>query len=94
MLHTDSDIKTAENFLSRGNFYAKRKMWAMAAIHFRRAALQMPDNINGHMALVLAYLNLGMHDKIWTSLDQAKRLNPDDPALHQLIEDIQGTSKI
>lgn len=92
MLHADSDIKTAENFLSRGNLYAKRKMWAMAAIHFRRAAMQMPNNINGHMALVLAYLNLGMHDKIQASLDQAKRLNSDDPALHQLIEDIKKQS--
>lgn len=89
LLHTDPDVKTAVNFLARGHFYAKRKMWAMAAIHFRRATYQMSENINCHLALITTYLNLKMYDKIDEPLAKARSLNPDDPMLKKLIKEIK-----
>jgi hypothetical protein len=91
LLRVDSDAKTAVNLFQRGNKYSQRKMWAMAAIHFRRASSQMPTEITGHLALALAYLNLKKYSKAQEALAEAKILNPTDPAVIRLANELEKT---
>ena len=70
--------------MNKGNRYAKQKMWALAAVHFRKAAYQMAELIEPQLSLAVAYNNLKMYDKMAISLAKAKELSPNDPRVQKL----------
>ena len=50
----DEWLKAGIEAAKAGHNYAKRKMWALAALHFRQAASMMTNNLDPHLALTVA----------------------------------------
>ena len=83
LLRTDPDVQSGPMILTRGHEYAKRKMWAMAAVHMRRAVLAMPNGVSARVALALAYLRLKRYDLAAKTLEDARRISPDNPHVEE-----------
>jgi hypothetical protein len=84
LLRTDSDAIGAIALLDSGRRYAKRGMWALAAIHLQRAVQMMPGDLDYHLLLAGVYINLkryGLADKILT---QARHISPYDTQIERL----------
>jgi Flp pilus assembly protein TadD len=64
-------------------------MWALAALYFHEAAIQMPSNIKAHLALAFAYFNLKQFDKAETALAEARNIDPNSPLVKELEADMQ-----
>ena len=84
LLRVDRSAKKGLDFLACGRRYARRNMWAMAAIHLRRAVAWLPDWIDGHLELAAAYIGLKRYDLAAKALAEAKRISPDDPRVEEL----------
>jgi tetratricopeptide (TPR) repeat protein len=84
VLRADRDATNGPALLSSGQRYAKRSMWAMAAIHLRRAVAKMPHEIAPALMLTAVYLNLKRYDLAEKSLAQAQSLDPADPQVEKL----------
>ena len=82
----DKGVRTHSAFYARGREYARKKMWALAAIHFRRAAGNAPGNVAYHLALVAAYLQLNHLERAEYTLREAKRLEPENPRVRELSD--------
>jgi tetratricopeptide (TPR) repeat protein len=84
LLRPDRDATNGPAFLSSGRAYASRQMWAMAAIHLRRAVGQMPRQIDCHLELSVAYFNLNRYELAANALEEARHINPNDPQVEHL----------
>jgi tetratricopeptide (TPR) repeat protein len=84
LLRQDRDATNGPALLDSGRRYAKQSMWAMAAIHLRRATGLMPQRIDTHLALSAAYLNLKRHDLAASALEAARNINPNHPQIEYL----------
>ena len=62
----------------------RRDMWAMAVIHLRRATSWLPDWIDGHLELAVAYIRLKRYDLAAKALVEARRISPDDPQVEEV----------
>jgi tetratricopeptide (TPR) repeat protein len=80
----DKDIHSHSAFYQRGREYARKKMWAAAAVHFRRATAGSPTNVAYHLALVTAYAKLNRYERARSVLRDAQRLAPDNPDVREL----------
>jgi tetratricopeptide (TPR) repeat protein len=90
LLRRDRDATNGPALLDSGRRYAKQKMWAMAVIHLRNAAVLMPHQIECHLALAAAHINLKRYELAASALEVARRIAPDDARLHQLEEILAG----
>ena len=86
LLRTDGGLSSGFDFLARGDFYAKRKMWALAAIHLRVAAGKMRSQLDCYTALAVAYIRLKRYDRAARTLAQASRISPNNPRVEQLTD--------
>jgi tetratricopeptide (TPR) repeat protein len=84
LLRPDPDATNGPALLGSGYRYAKRQMWAMAAIHLRRATSYMPHQIDPYLALAAAYLNLRRFDLAASATEEARRIDPNDPQVKRL----------
>ena len=84
ILRVDRDATNGPALLASGQRYARRALWAMAAIHLRRAASKMPHEIACHLLLATAYIGLKRYDLADQALAQARRISPDDPQVEKL----------
>ncbi|MFB0534565.1 MAG: tetratricopeptide repeat protein [Anaerolineae bacterium] len=84
LLRVDRSAKKGLDFLASGRRYMRRKMWAMAVIHLRRAASWLPDWIDSHLELAAAYLGLKRYDLAAKALAEARRIDPDDSRVEEL----------
>ncbi len=84
LLRPDRDATNGPALLSSGRHYAKSKKWAMAVIHLRRAAAQMPHQVDPHLALSVAYLNLKRDKLAAGALEEARRIDPDHSQIEHL----------
>jgi len=84
LLRTDRGLKSSVEYLTRADFYKQQKMWAMVVVHIRAALGLVPDQLNCHMALVVAYIRLKRYDLAERALAQAKRISPGEPRIAQL----------
>ena len=84
LLRLDSGITSVPMILARGHEYAKLKMWALAALHMRRAVAMVPDRLEGRAALTLTYLKLKRYDLAAYALEEARRISPGDPRIAEL----------
>ncbi len=82
----DKGIHTHSAFYQRGRAYARKKMWALAAVHFRRATAGAPTILTYHLALASAYVGLKRYDRAESALREAQRLEPDNPKVLELFE--------
>jgi tetratricopeptide (TPR) repeat protein len=84
LLRVDRGIATGLGFLVSGRRYAKRRMWAMAVIHLRRAVSWLPGRIDCHLELAVAYIHLKRYDLAAAALSAARRISPDDLRIEEL----------
>jgi cytochrome c-type biogenesis protein CcmH/NrfG len=56
----------------------------MAVIHLGRAASWLPDWIDGHLELAVAYIHLKRYDLAAKALAEARRISPDDSRVEEL----------
>ena len=84
LLRLDRGLSRGADFLARGSFYAKRRMWAMAAIHLRRAVGSLPGRLDCHTALAIAYIRLEYYDRAARALAEASRISPGDTRVEEL----------
>jgi len=82
----DKGIHTHSAFYQRGREYARKKMWAAAVVHFRRATAGAPSNVAYHVALATAYAKLNRYERAQSVLRGAQRLAPDNPAVRELAD--------
>ncbi len=85
MFRVDSDAKSSLTLMEKGRKYAKRKMWGLAALHFRRAAYQMENILEPQLALAIAYNNLKMYDRMAVPLKRAHKISPNEPGVQKLM---------
>jgi len=90
LLRLDADATNGPALLSSGYRYAKQEMWAMAAIHLRRATGHMPHQTDPYLALAATYLNLMRYDLAVNALEDAKRISPNDPQVEHLATILMG----
>ncbi len=84
VLRLDRGLASGVDFMARGDLYAKRKMWAMAVIHLRRAAGLLPDQLDCRLALAVAYIRLNRYDRAAQTLEGARRISPHNPRIKEL----------
>jgi len=84
VLRVDRSAKKGLDFLASGRRYMRRKMWAMAVIHLRRAASWLPDWADCHLELAATYIGLKRYDLTAKALAEARRISPDDPRIEEL----------
>jgi tetratricopeptide (TPR) repeat protein len=96
LLRVDPDVVTGPMMLARGHEYVGRKMWGLAALHMRRAVARMPGRMEGRASLTLAYLRLKRYDLADRALEEARRINPDDPQVEELqtlLDDLRAAHR-
>jgi hypothetical protein len=84
LLRTDSDAIGAIALLDSGRRYAKRGMWALAAIHLQRAVQMMPRELDYHLLLAGVYINLKRYQLADKILAQARQISPYDTQIERL----------
>jgi tetratricopeptide (TPR) repeat protein len=82
----DKSVRTHSAFYARGRAYARQKMWALAAIHFRRAIGNAPGVVAYQLALATAYIHLNRLERAQSVLRGAERLAPDHPDVRELAD--------
>ncbi len=93
LLRADRGLSSATDFMIRGDFYGQHKMWAMAAIHLRRAVAFSPNDPDYQMALARAYLRLKRYDHVARILEHVRGIIPGDPQvakLQALLDDMRA----
>jgi tetratricopeptide (TPR) repeat protein len=80
----DEDISSHSAFYARGQVYARKKMWALAAVHFRRAVGNAPGYAAYHMVLATAYAKLKRYQRALEAVREAKRIAPSDNRVNEL----------
>ncbi|MBN1485415.1 MAG: hypothetical protein JXA37_11910 [Chloroflexia bacterium] len=89
LLRTDPDISGGLGYLVRGREYARLKMWALAAVHLERATGQMPHEVEGCIWLALSYIETDRYDSAKWALDQARRINTNDPRIADVAKALE-----
>jgi hypothetical protein len=88
LLRPDRDATNGPALLNSGQRYARRNMWALAAIHLRRAVSQISHEhaLDCHLMLSMAYLNLNRYTLAASTLEEARRIEPGDPRIQHLSD--------
>lgn len=92
LLRADRDLKTGQEFMTRAHRYGDRKMWGMAALHFRRAGYLLTNNLDCRLGLVVSLTNSKQYDPAAKALADAKLINSTDPRIEKL-EDLLAQSR-
>jgi tetratricopeptide (TPR) repeat protein len=85
----DKDVDSHSALYTRGREHADRGLWAKAAAHWARAVVLSPGHPDYRTALALAYINLDRRQQALEHLDEARRIEPDNPQVHQLLDSLQ-----
>ena len=84
LLQVDRGVTEGLDFFSHGERYAAHGMWALAAIHLRRAAALLPGKPASHVALTRACLELGELTLAAHTLEGLRQMSPRLPELDAL----------
>lgn len=85
LLRLDRGLGNLADFLLQGDLYARQKMWALAAIHLRRAVGYAPAQLEPRVSLALAYAHLKRYDLSARELEEADRISPGNPRVAELV---------
>jgi len=88
-LQVDTDITSGIGYLLRGRLYASHNMWALAALHFRRASVLMTYQTDGYIALAIACAHLKEYDLARYALEEAQRINPEDKQIAEVLASLE-----
>jgi tetratricopeptide (TPR) repeat protein len=72
------------DFMAHGQRYAQERMWALAAIHFQRAADNLTDSFEARLKLAATYGSLGRYGVARRRLEEARKSRPADPRVREL----------
>jgi len=86
LLRFDRGLSGGIDFLARGDLYAQRKMWGLAALHLRRAVGLLSKRVDARLALAATYIRLGQYDRADQVLAEARRISPGHPRVSELRE--------
>ena len=81
----DPDADSHSALYTRGREYADQGMWARAVIHWAKAVALNPGHPEYRLALASAYIALGRPEKAGEHLEQAQRIEPDNPQIPRLL---------
>ena len=84
----DPDADSHSALYARGRRYAEGGMWAGALVHWAKAVVLNPGHPEYRLALASAYINLGQPEKALEHVEQAERIEPDNPQIPELFEQI------
>ncbi len=85
ILAVDKDVRSNEVGLrTRGLFYYKQHMWALATLHLRRASAINYGDSGLFLSLTAAYIKLNRYDLAEDSLNSARQLNSDMPEVEEM----------
>ncbi len=93
LFQVDRGLSNASDFIARADQYTRRKMWALAMLHLRRATALAAQDPDVHIALAVAYLRLRKYERAERSLENALQITPDHPQLaplQTLIEEMRA----
>ncbi len=85
-LSVDAGLKDGVAYLLRGRLYAAQKMWARAALHFRRAVALLPYQLDGHIAAATACIKLKNYELARHILYDAQRIQPQNAQIGELLK--------
>jgi tetratricopeptide (TPR) repeat protein len=85
-LGLDRQLKSGTDYLLRGRLYAQKGLWALAALHFRRAAALSSFSPDGCLALARACVRLEDLDLARWALEEARARRPDDQRIRDVAE--------
>ncbi len=88
LMRADSNITDGATLLLRAETYARRKMWAMAALHYYRATIWLPQRAGVRLALAVVCMRMQRYDLAELALDDARRVAPDDPRIAELAAEL------
>lgn len=84
LFQVDRGLSNASDFITRADQYTRRKMWALAMLHLRRASALAAQDPDVHIALAVAYLRLRNYERAEKSLENARQIAPEHPQLSPL----------
>jgi tetratricopeptide (TPR) repeat protein len=76
--------------LTRARTFSERGMWALAVLYLRAAVVKMPGQVVGHTRLAHAYMQLDRPDLAREALQDARRIDPNDPGIAELVALLDG----
>jgi tetratricopeptide (TPR) repeat protein len=89
LLTIDADVARNEEALwRRAREYAKRRTWALAAIHVQRALAYRPT-VERYLLLAAAYYHLNDRNHARQTLSEARSIQPDHPQIAAMIEELE-----
>ncbi len=95
LLDVDKDVRSSDVGLrSRGLFYYKRRMWALAAVYLRRATAINYSDPGLFLSLAATYINLKRYDLADDALGQARQLAPDMPEVQEMADLLKARAKV
>jgi hypothetical protein len=77
--------------LTRARAFSERGMWALAALYIRAAVVKMPGQVAGYTRLAQAYIQLDRRDLAREALQEASRIDPNDPGIAELVALVDGS---
>lgn len=85
-LALDKGVPDGMGYLQRGRAYAASKMWALAAIHFRQAAAQLPASPDGLIGIAQSTVKIGDRELAQWALEGALERDPDNHRIVAALE--------
>ncbi len=82
----DPDVDSHSALYTRGRRYADQGMWARATVHWAKAVALNPGHPDYRLALASAYINLGQPKRAVEHLEQAQRIEPDNPQIAEVLK--------
>lgn len=86
LLQLDPNAKTTIAFMTRGRMCASSGLWALAAIHYRRAAAITSNQIGPNLALTVACIKLREYELAGYALAQAREIDPKNAKIEELAQ--------
>ncbi len=92
LLRLDRDVREGVEFLRRGQEYTSHKMWALSALHFRHAALQL-QSVDAYLALAIPCMKLEEYGLAERALSEAARMAPNHPQVAEFTHILEERQK-
>jgi lipoprotein NlpI len=90
----DRGLSSAPLFQERAEYYARRGMWAMAAIHWQKAIARQPREPSYFKALGATQAKLGRNAQAVKTFRSGAELAPEDPEFTRLIGSVRSSARI
>jgi tetratricopeptide (TPR) repeat protein len=90
----DRGLNSAPLYQQRAEYYARRKMWALAAVHWQKAIARQPREPGYYKALGATQAQLKRYAQAVKTFRSGAELAPDDPEFTKLIGSVRATARI